>query len=119
MKSYLYILSVVSVITLSGCVTTQNLRTKAALIDVTSTKTARVVAACITEAWERSGVFGLPMDVDNTILADGFSVLVKNQQVVQMLADVRDSGTGSTTKFYKPGFVAATGKFQDAVKTCQ
>ena len=119
MKSHLYVLSILSVISLSGCVTTQNLRTKAALIDVTSTKTARVVAACITEAWERSGVFGLPMDVNNTILADGFSVVVKNQQVVQLLADVRDNGTGSTTKFYKPGFVAATRKFQDAVKACQ
>jgi hypothetical protein len=46
-------------------------------------------------------------------------VSIKNGEVVQMLADVRDAGTGSTTKFYKPGFVAATGKFENAVRDCQ
>ncbi len=119
MKFYSYSLSAISLIILSGCVTTQDLRTTAPLIDVSSAKTARVVAACITEGWEKSGTFGMPMHVENKILADGFSVIVQYQQVVQLLADVRESETGSTTKFYKPGFVAATRKFQDAVKTCQ
>ena len=104
---------------ITGCVTTQKLRAKAPLIDVASTKSSRIVAACITETWERSGVFGMSMDVDNTVLADGYAVLVKNGQVVQLLADVRDAGTGSTTKLYKPGFVAATGKFESAVRDCQ
>ena len=104
---------------LSGCVTTQDLRAKQALIDVASPKASRAVAACITEIWERSGVFGMSMDVNNTVLADGYAVAIKNGQVVQMLADVRDSGAGSTTKFYKPGFVGATGKFEKAVRYCQ
>mgnify|MGYP001190433291 FL=1 len=106
-------------LSLSGCVTTQDLRAKPALIDVSSAKASRAIAACITEKWEASGVFGMSMDVDNTVLADGYAVSIKNGEVVQMLADVRDAGTGSTTKFYKPGFVAATGKFENAVRDCQ
>ena len=57
---------------LSGCVTTQDLRAKPALIDVSSAKASRAIAACITEKWEASGVFGMSMDVDNTVLADGY-----------------------------------------------
>ena len=106
---------------LSGCVTTKELRVKQALIDVASSKTSLLVATCITEAWRPLGVFGMSMDVQTTVLAegDGYAVFIKNNQVVQLLADVRDSSTGSTTKFYKPGFVAATGKFQAAVRDCQ
>ncbi len=61
------------------------------------------------------------MDVQHTVLADGdgYAVFVKGAQVVQMLADVRDFCSGSTTKFYKPGFVAGIGKFEIAVKDCQ
>ena len=119
MKSITALSIVLASLSLMGCVTTQDLRAKQALIDVASSKASRVVAACITEKWEGSGIFGMSMDVDNTVLADGYAVSVKNGQVVQMLADVRDAGTGSTTKFYKPGFVAATGKFEAAVRDCQ
>jgi len=109
----------IAAIAMSGCVTTEDLRSHAALIDVTSTKPARAVAACITAKWEKSGVFGAPMDVSNTVLEDGYSISVKQGHVVQMLADVRDSGTGSTVKFYKPGFVMATGKFEAAIGDCK
>ena len=110
---------VIIAVGLSGCVTTEDLRAKKALIDVSSSKPSREIAVCITERWKGSGIFGMKMDVDNAILADGYAVSVKHQQVVQMLADVREAGTGSTTKFYKPGFVAATGKFESAVRDCQ
>ncbi len=104
---------------LSGCATTQDLRAKPALIDVSSSKASRAIVECITEKWEASGPFGTALDVDNTVLADGYAVSMKKSEIVQMLADVRDAGTGSTTKFYKPGFVVATGKFESAVRDCQ
>lgn len=119
MKYIATALLVVATLGSTGCVTTQALRAKPPLIDVASAKSSRIVAACITESWERSGVFGMSMDVENSVLADGYAVLVKNGQIVQLLADVRDAGAGSTTKFYKPGFVAATGKFESAVRDCQ
>lgn len=119
MKRMTRALVLVAAIAVSGCVTTEDLRAKTALVDVSSTKPARTVAACITQKWEKSGVFGTPMDVNNTVLEDGYSISVMQGHVVQMLADVRDSGTGSTVKFYKPGFVLATGKFESAIGDCR
>jgi uncharacterized lipoprotein YajG len=110
-----------SVVTMlvAGCATTADLRAHAPIFEVASSKASRVVAACITEKWQASGVFGMAMRVDNNVLADGYSVSVSNQQTVQLMADVHDSGAGSTIRFYKPGFVLATGKFEDAIKACQ
>lgn len=119
MKPYtIIVLSAVAALS-AGCATTAKLREKAPLIEASSAKSARVVAACITERWQGGGIFGTAMDVRSAILADGYSVSIMHGQTVQLLADVHDEGSGSVTKYYKPGFVQGTGKFEAAVKECQ
>ena len=103
----------------TGCVSSSELRTKTPTLTVTSTKEARAVAACITEAWEKGGVFGMTMPIENKFLADGYSVSYKNGQTVQLMADVHEQESGSTTKYYKVAMVAGVGKFEKAVQDCQ
>jgi len=110
---------VVVALSLTGCATKQDRRVIHALFDVSSSKASHVVAACITEKWKGTGIFGMSMNIKNAVQADGYEVSVKNGQVVQMLADVRDSGTGSVSTLYKPGYVAARDKFEAAVRNCQ
>ena len=114
-------LPIVAALVLSGCVTTTQLRSGTPVIETGSAKPSRAVAACITEKWQNAGIFGMGLRVDNQILEDGYSVSISTEtgQIVQLLADVRDNGPGSTTKFYKPNFVLSTGRFEDAVRACQ
>ncbi|QDA56519.1 hypothetical protein [Thermomonas aquatica] len=107
------------VVACTGCVSSSELRTKTPTVVVTSTKEARAVAACITEAWEKGGVFGMTMPIENKFLADGYSVVYKNGQTVQLMADVHELESGSTTKYYKVSMVAGVSKFEKAVKDCQ
>ena len=106
-------------VTLCACATTAGLREGAPDIEAKSSKNARAVSACITERWQASGAFGLQMDVRSAVLQDGYSLSVESDGRVQLLADIRDIEGGSTTMFYKPGFVMATGKFEAAARDCQ
>lgn len=114
------ILPVAAVALVTGCIViTQDLRAKSPDTGAMSAKPSREVAACITKRWEKSGAFGASMRVDTRVLADGYSISITTGTVVQLLADVRDSGTGSTTAYYKPAFVLATETFEAAIRDCQ
>jgi len=104
---------------LSGCVSSEKLRSNTPTLSVKSDKDARAVAACITAQWEKAGIFGMTMPIDNKILSDGYSVSYKNGQTVQLMADVHEAGSGSTTNYYKVSFVAGVAKFEAAVQNCQ
>lgn len=108
-----------AVAALAGCVTSDKLRTKEPTLVVTSTKPARAVAACISSKWEATGLFGAAMPIENKILADGYSVSHRNGQMVQLMADVHEIGSGSTTSYYKVDLVAGVAKFEAGVKDCQ
>ena len=114
-----YLLAALVVAFLSGCVSSDQLRSRTPTLTVTSQKSAREVAACITGKWEKAGIFGMTMPIDNKILADGYSVSYKNGQMVQLMADVHEAGTGSTTSYFKVDMVAGVAKFETAVRDCQ
>lgn len=103
----------------SGCVTSEKLRTQAPALALSSAKDARSVATCIAAAWDQGGALGMSMPIDFGILPDGYSVACRNQQVVQLMADVHRSGSGSVTRYYKVGWVAGVAKFETAVRQCQ
>ena len=114
-----YLAIAVLAVLVTGCVSSEKLRSNTPTLSLKSDKDARVVVACITAQWEKSGVFGMTMPIDNKILADGYSVSYKNGQAVQLMADIHEAGSGSTTNFYKVSFVAGVAKFETAVQNCQ
>lgn len=114
-----YIAIVLLAAIVSGCVSSEKLRSKNPSLVLANTKDARAVSACITARWESGGAFGMTMPIDNKILADGYSVSYKAGQTVELMADVHDLESGSTTEFYKVSWVAGVSRFESAVKECQ
>ena len=109
---------IIAALIVSGCSSPGALRSSGPDLNLTSNKPAKVVAPCIADGWENSGVFGnVPISMRPTQM--GYSVSwINGAGGVGMLADIGEEGTGSRTKYYRGAVLGSSG-FEAAVKNCQ
>lgn len=110
---------------LTACATPSELRKTPAVLDVSSNKPAKQVAICISEGWENAVPTGAltPMPINTSLKANGYSIIGKSRSLLGgqgtvILADIADTTSGSTTRYYKngwPGF----GSHDVIVTSCQ
>ena len=89
------------------------------MLELRSDKSAKAVAMCIADHWENPS-YGLSPSVLIRPTTFGYTVTVRNEGIgsTQLMVDVSESKTGSTSSYYK-GLVLGEGSFDDAVKLCQ
>lgn len=103
----------------SGCVSSEKLRSHAPVLTLASGKDARTVATCIAGKWGEGGAFGMTMPIAFDLIPNGYTVSYANQPTVQLMADVHRQQSGSTTNYYKVDWVAGVARFETAVRECQ
>ncbi|MGV8921278.1 MAG: hypothetical protein ACOH2R_26465 [Pseudomonas sp.] len=104
---------------LFGCATPNEMREGPPTLKLSSTKSSKTVALCVTTHWENAG-FGGTLNVNFRPTGTGFTVAVRNESIgsTQFLADIYDTETGSTTHYFK-GAAWGAGAFDTAIKECQ
>ena len=105
----------IAVVALSACASVSGLREKAPAFSGSSSKSADVVVACISTAWQErhDTVRVLP-------IAGGQSVQVDNAAIAGSplaVADVNTTEQGSATRYFDQSI--GTGWFAERVKSCQ
>lgn len=110
----------VPALTLIGCATPAAMRERGAQQEITSKKSAQMVAMCIVDRWENLGVFGGTVPVNMRPIQNGYSVSWRNPSTSHtgLMVDVTDQMHGSKTKYYK-NVVIGEGAFDNAVVECQ
>lgn len=113
---------------MAACATPDEIRKrpKALSLSLTSDKTSKQVAICISDKWESTSSFGSggPLPINTSMKNDGYTIIATARNLLQtwpeLIVDVRDSsiGPGSTTKYYKGG-LPGYGPFDEVVKQCQ
>ena len=102
-----------------GCTTSPNdAKSKAPTLELSSSKSAKIVAVCIAEKWEDLYRLGT-LNIRPTI--NGFSVIQQDPGITgkdfPCIADIEDRNSGSFTKYYNNAFSAK--KIDQAVIECQ
>lgn len=112
---------------LAGCAT-DDMRKRPSSLELTSSHSANIVAACIVGQWADATVhateWGSPTSypINMEEIAGGYSVsaiannLFKTSKGV--IADIEDTSHGSTTRYFKNG-LGTEEPFENAVKECQ
>ncbi|MBF0329435.1 MAG: hypothetical protein HQL10_09785 [Nitrospirae bacterium] len=118
MKNLRIIVPCIAVL-LFGCSTPNQMREKTPDMEVTSSKPAQKVAACIANRWENLGVMGSTIPVNMKPTEDGYSVSWYNTtwEKTNIIADVKENKSGSVTRFYRA--ISMTERFEKAIKECQ
>lgn len=104
---------------LVGCATQAEMRSQAPVLEISSNLSSKVVASCIFDKWEGSGLFGLSMPVNMRQTKTGLTVFVRDfHNRTTLIADIDDLSVGSKTVLYE-NFGLGVTPFIEAVKTCQ
>lgn len=109
---------------LFGCASPAEMRARAPLLELSSIRPSKPVAVCIADRWENTTYMngpGLPITMRET--TEGYTVIGIMQSMVQtwtgLLADINNSPSGSTTRYYKSAGMLSSGSFDNVVKECQ
>jgi uncharacterized lipoprotein YajG len=107
------------IVFISGCATPSQLIETTPILVLKSEKPANLVAFCIVKKWESTTTFGAAPSVNLRPAQDGFLVYLEaSPGITQLLADVKDVPTGSTTRYFK-GAVLFAEAFDKGVQACQ
>ena len=125
MKTKTSLVLCVATVWLFGCATPVDIRTRTPSLELTSSRPAKPVAICIADRWENSNIWGklqdgLPINMRPT--PDGYTVLASVRTAFEtypgFLADINDTPSGSTTRYFENAVLGA-GSLEKAVKECQ
>lgn len=125
-------------VVLSACATTPaDLRKRPASIELSSSRSAKIVALCIADRWEAAdwsrlseGSLGAPptypLSITMRPIANGYFVFVKGGTLDHSLADVTNTANGSMTKYFYRGMersyppaMAEKNGIESAIRDCQ
>jgi len=110
------------VVGLAACATPAELRKEKPTLELTSSRSAKLVAICIADRWEDAGPFGNPLPIRMRPTSDGFTVSVISEFVgdTWYLADLSDIPNGSQTKYFRNNSMFLNlSAIENAVKECQ
>ena len=97
---------------LSACATPDAMRKEAPMLELTSSRSSKVVAMCIADRWENAAFGADPVNFRPT--SDGYTM---NCCLGMAVADVTDVLNGSKTRFFADW--RFKGSYDEMVKECQ
>jgi hypothetical protein len=111
-------------LSLVGCASHSEIRSKGAAFSVTSIKNAKEVTACVADKWENAPFFSKFTGTINTGMAkNGFSVTAYGKNAFgtwpMLIAQIDETATGSVTAYYTTKPLAAESYYKEAVNNCQ
>lgn len=93
------LIAALGVALLTGCSSVADIRKTPAVLSISSTKPARVVAECIRDGWQSTSIVGGSVGGVLQQSGDKFSVVAPNGESPWHVADVLPVGSGSAVQY--------------------
>lgn len=93
-------IAIASLVSLAACSSVSEIRETRALIDVSSSRSARIVAECIRDGWQATPLVGGSVGGILQQSGEKYSVVAPNTESPWHVVDVSPAGSGSAIRYH-------------------